>query len=149
MKKFEFPLARVLDWRQTQARIEESKLQRLHAEARMLESQLTETRGALEASQRELILARSVTGMELLALDDYKKASAAECAKLAESVAAARKRVAEQLKVVIQKRSDVKLLDNLRSRRLEAWRLDLGKEIEREAGELYLARKGRAGALDV
>ena len=34
MKKFCFPLDRVMEWRRTQARIEESKLERLYAELR-------------------------------------------------------------------------------------------------------------------
>lgn len=144
MKKFEFPLDRVLDWRRTQARLEESKLERLRADLHAIELQLAEAARSRQECVRELITAKSVTGMELAALDDFRKASLVECAKLKESASQAEKRVAEQLGVVAGKRRDVKLLENLRTRKLEAWKLELGREIEREAGELFLAIRGRA-----
>ncbi len=143
MKKFEFPLDRVLDWRRTQARLEESKLERLRADLHAIESQLAEAARLRQESVRELITAKSVTGLELAALDDFRKASAVECVKLKESAEEAEKRVAAQLGVVAAKRRDVKLLENLRARRLDGWKLEFGQEIEREAGELFLANRGR------
>ncbi len=143
MKKFEFPLDRVLDWRRTQARLEESKLERLRADLRAIESQLADAVRVREESARELITAKSVTGMELAALDDFRQASATECAKLAQASAEAVKRVTDQLVVVTAKRRDVKLLENLRTRRLDAWNSELNREIELEAGELFLAHLGR------
>ena len=143
MKKFEFPLDRVLDWRRTQARLEESKLERLRADLHAIESQLAEAVRVRQESARELITAKSVTGMELAALDDFRQASATECAKLEQASAEAGKRVTDQLVVVTAKRRDVKLLENLRTRRLDAWNSELNREIELEAGELFLAHLGR------
>ena len=40
MNKFSFPLGRVMDWRRTQERIEEGKLEQLHAELLHLETEI-------------------------------------------------------------------------------------------------------------
>jgi len=62
-----------------------------------------------------------------------------ECAKLGVASAESRKRIALQLQVVIRKRRDVLLLENLHRRKLDAWKIDLDREIDREAAELYLS----------
>ena len=138
MKRFAFPLDRVMGWRRTQAHIEESKLERLHAEMRAIESRTAEVLNEREHSEAQIVAAGSATGMELAALDSFKKASVAECARLADAAADARKRIAAQLQVVTQKRRDLRLLENLRDRKLRAWKSELDREIDREASELYL-----------
>ena len=140
MKKFEFPLARVLDWRRTQVQIQEGKLERLYAELRAIETSLQHMQREREQSGQALLVGGSVMGAELAALDTFKKAAAVECAKLADQAAASRKRIGAQLQVVIQKRRDVKLLDHLRARKLEAWNTELARDIDREASELHLAK---------
>src|SRR5271155_210231 len=112
MKNFEFPLARVMDWRRTQVQIEEAALERLHAELSGLEIRLAETRAAREQAGKDLLAAGSATGAELCALDHYRRAAAVECAKLGVASAESRKRIALQLQVVIRKRRDVLLLEN-------------------------------------
>ncbi len=143
MQRFTFPLARVLDWRRTQVQVEESKLQRLHAERHGMEARLHEIRSTREQAAREMVAAGSATGGELAALDNFRRASAVECAKLAESAAAAHKRIAAQLQIVIQKRRDLKLLELLHSRKLDTWNADLAREIDQEASELHLAKRQR------
>ena len=88
MKKFTFPLGRVLDWRRTQLRVEETRIERMYAELRDIETRLQELLALRAQSARALIARGSTTGAELAALDSFRKASAAECAKLAESAAA-------------------------------------------------------------
>ena len=146
MHKFTFPLSRVLDWRRAQVQIEEATLERLYAELRALESRLLEARLEREESGRWLLAGGSVTGEELAALDSFKKASAVECTRLAESAAATRPRIAAQLQIVIQKRRDVKLLELLHARKLQTWNLELDREIDREAAELHLAKHRRAAS---
>jgi len=147
MTKFTFPLARVLDWRRTQVQLEETTLERLYAELRALETRLHEARRERDQAGCWLLAGGSVTGAELAALDSFRKASAVECAKLAASATAMRPRIAAQLQVVIQKRRDVKLLDLLHARKLQTWNLELDREIDREAGELHLARFHRLSVL--
>lgn len=145
MKKFEFPLARAMDWRRTQVQIEETTLERLHAELRALESRIAGARATREQSESGLLAAGSVLGADLNALDRFKKTAAEECAKLAEAAAESRQRIAAQLQVVIRKRRDFRLLENLRRSKLEAWKTDLAREIDQEAAELYLVRLAASG----
>jgi flagellar export protein FliJ len=146
MKKFDFPLRRVLDWRRTQVQVEESKLERLYANLRDVETRLRETYASREQAGRDVVASGSATGGELVALGNFRKAAAAECARLAEAVAALRKSIAAQLQVVVQKRRDVKLLEHLHTRKLETWNAELAREIDTEAGELHLAKLHRAAS---
>ena len=139
MKKFTFPLARVLDWRRTQVVIEEGKLGRLQAELNATEERIAAARRAREESQRNVLSANSMTGAELAALDDFMKASMVESRKLERSAAEARKGVSAQVQIVILRRRDALLLETLHDRKQEAWNLELDKVIDLEAGELHLA----------
>jgi flagellar export protein FliJ len=139
VKKFVFPLARVMEWRETQVRIEETALEILQAELRGLQTRLAETRAAREHAAKAPPVGGFVTGEELSALDRFRKAAAVECVKLAEAAAESRRRIAGQGQVVIRKRRDLRLLENLRQRKLDAWKADLEREIDREAAELHLA----------
>jgi hypothetical protein len=67
MKKFIFPLARVMDWRGTQARIEEMKLEGLNAELRGIDLQIAAVLDALAVSDQSLLAMSSATGSELAA----------------------------------------------------------------------------------
>jgi flagellar export protein FliJ len=145
MKKFAFPLARVMEWRETQVRIEETALEILQAELHGLETRLTETRAAREHAVKAPPVGGFVTGAELGAFDRFRKAAAVECVKLAEAAAESRQRTAAQLQVVIRKRRDLRLLEKLRQRKLDAWKADLEREIDREASELHLAARESAG----
>jgi flagellar biosynthesis chaperone FliJ len=148
MRKFAFPLARVMDWRQTQVRIEEAALERLHAELRGVEGGLAELRLSIEHSENAILTAGSVMGAELRDLDTFKKASKAEFEKLTKAAADSRKRIATQIEVVSRKRRDLRLLENLRQRKLDTWRADLEREIDNEATELYLVSIASRGRID-
>ena len=147
MKKFAFRLARVMDWRGAQVRVEETALEILQAGLRGLESRLAETRAAREQALKAPPIGAFVTGAELGALDRFRKGAAIECAKLAEAAAESRQREAAQLQVVIRKRRDFRLLEKLRQRKLDTWKADLEREIDKEASELHLAARESAGRL--
>ncbi len=140
MKKFTFPLARVLDWRRTQLRLEESNLERFYTELRAIETQLRETERARAKAGRELMASGSATGAELAALDRFRRASTEQCAKLGESASASRKRIAAQMQAVLRRQREVRLLEHLEARKLAAWNTELAREIDREASELHLVK---------
>jgi len=132
-----------MDWRRTEARMEESKLERHYAELHAINS-----REALlneERSQSELAVLgqSSTTGAELSALDGFKRYVAAERVRIERDRLACRKRIVEQLQVVTLKRRDVRLLEKLKQDRLVTWTADLAREIDQQADEAYLARWNR------
>jgi flagellar biosynthesis chaperone FliJ len=146
MKRFSFPLHRVLEWRGTQAHMEELKLGRLHAELRGIEDRIAHARAERTDSQRALMQAGAATAAELAALDSFKKAVAAECARLESMADATRRKIAVQIQAVTAKRREARLLENLERRKLAAWKLQFGKELDQQAEEAHQAAHRRTGA---
>ncbi|HLH41505.1 MAG TPA: hypothetical protein VKV74_00865 [Bryobacteraceae bacterium] len=140
MKKFSFPLQRVLDWRGTQARIEELKLGRLYAELRGVENRIAYARAERTGSQRAMAQT-GATGAELAALDSFKKAAAAECARLEIVAGATRRSIALQIQAVAARRREARLLENLKRRKLAAWKLGFSKELDQQAEEAHHSRR--------
>lgn len=142
MKKFTFPLGRVADWRQTQARIEESKLETLYAELRAIdaaEHSLNQERDAAEKN----VAARGAIGADLARLGEFRRFTAAERTRLEGLRADCSRRVSKQIEVVAAKRRDVRLLERLRHQKLTAWNRDLNREIDAAADEAFLAKWNR------
>ncbi len=139
MKKFTFPLSRVMDWREIQARVEESRLEAMYAERRAIEAKIA---ALLEERQRsdQTAHAHLVTGSELAAADSFRRFSIAEHTRLDRQIAECSKQIAAQIQIVTAKRRDLKLLERLKQQRLIAWTNDLHREIDRDAAESHLAR---------
>ncbi len=73
MKRFTFPLSRVMDWRRMQARAEELKLEQLYAEMRGIDAREAELDEERSGSERALIAARESTGEEMAALGAFQR----------------------------------------------------------------------------
>ena len=140
MKKFTFPLSRVMDWRDTQARVEESKLENLYAELRAIDTQIAAVLAARAQSDEAVLTVASVTGAELAAIDTFRRFSVAEHTRLNRVRRECSKRIAAQIQAVAAKRRDVRLLERLKQQRLVAWKTDFSKEIDAQAEESHLAR---------
>lgn len=143
MKKFDFSLARVLEWRRTRVTVEESRLGRLHLELRGLESRVAMARQQQCHSEKMLFQAASITGAELLAFDAHKRFLASECDRLHGLASNCRQRIAAQMQVIVQAHRDVRLLERLHDHQRAAWQAGLSKEIDLEADELHLAQRAR------
>jgi hypothetical protein len=140
MKKFSFRLERVMEWRRTQARIEEAKLEGLFAEIRGIDRRQAALQEERTKSESELLAEPTATGMELAALDAFRRFSIAEHVRLEGQRADCRRRISAQLQEAARKRRDVRLLERLKEKRHKTWTLELDRETEKQAGESYLAR---------
>jgi flagellar export protein FliJ len=143
MKKYSFPLSRVMAWRQTQVQLEQAKLERLHAELHGLENRIATLRNDVQASHRAVVLSRAATGAELAALDAFRRSAAAQCGHLETAVVGCRQRIAAQMNAITQRRREARLLERLQERKFTAWTADYAKEIDQQADELFLAALGR------
>ena len=143
MKKFQFPLDRVLDWRRTQARMEQIKLQRMLAELRQLELQAASVLGEREAAQRAVVQSSSSLGSELQTFSSYRTASAKRSAALERDRSASLERISAQREVLSRKERDVRLLEKLREDRLRQWVQEQDREIDQQAAESHLGRWGK------
>ena len=145
MKKFRFPLSRVMDWRRAQARIEELKLERLYGEVHGIEGRAAELNEERAASEKALIAAAAATGEEMAALGAFQRFAIADQRRLAAKRAECVERIAKQILAVTAKRRDVRLIEKLKETRLETWTKDLSREIDAQAEEAYLATWNRRG----
>jgi len=145
MKRFVFPLQRVLDFRQQQEEVERGRLAGLGAERRRLERQ-AEVQGSESRALRGAFAGRAVVEAAVLrqAFDSAESLLRGRQRSL-ELASIAEQRRVEQLDVVLEARRRVRLLELLRSRRRSRHRRQADREQEALAGELYLARLRREG----
>jgi flagellar biosynthesis chaperone FliJ len=140
MKKFQFPLGRVMDFRRMQARMEEVKLEGLYAELRALDTREAALMQQKAQSEKALRAAKSVTGFDLELFATFRDAMTLEQHRLEKARADCRKRIDAQLVVVTMKQRDVRLLEHLKEKRFDKWEKEMFKEIDRQADEAYLAK---------
>jgi flagellar export protein FliJ len=140
MKKFSFPLERVLAWRHTQTKLEEAKLDRANLELRTLERELTQLSNERDLARRELFQSSGATGAEFQALEPYRAASEAQGLRMAHVAIEMRQAIAAQMRIVMERRRDAKLLERLREQQEKTWNEAAAKEVEQLAEESYLSQ---------
>lgn len=140
MKKFAFPLDRVMAFRRMEARVEEIKLEALYSELRAVDAREVALIQQSVASEKALRAQTSVTGFDLELFDSYRNATLEERKRMDKARADCRKRIEAQLAVLTIKRRDVKLLEHLKNQRFEKWEKEMFKEIDHQAEEAYLAK---------
>ena len=140
MKRFHFPLERVLAWRRQQLELEEERLRRLTGERRQLQDDRQGLeREAVEARAAVLSVA-TVDACELAAMDSYQLYLKLEGKRLAAKEQDCDRRIDEQRSALTEARRRVELLDRLKSRRLNEWTREIDKEADALATEAFLAR---------
>ena len=144
MKKFSFPLDRVLSWRQTQARLEEANLERLTAERRALDLRDAALQQSVREASAKLASSASVLPAEIGAMEHFRSSAAAQSRHFAVSRVTLEKKIALQTQVVIERRRDAHLLERLRESRIREWRSAAAREVEQQAEESYIARLARS-----
>jgi len=144
MKKFSFPLDRVLSWRQTQTRLEEATLERLTTEKRELDLRDAALQRSVREAGEKLTSSRSVFSSEIGALEHFRGSATAQSRHFTISRVALEKKIAQQTQIVIERRRDAHLLERLRETRLKDWHSAASREVEQQAEESYMSRLARA-----
>jgi flagellar export protein FliJ len=140
MKKFAFPLGQVMDFRRSQVRLEEIKLEGLHAGLRAIDTREATLLQKRVQSEKALKSAASATGDELQTFNAYGLAMKEELKRMDKTRAECVKRIEAQLAVLTVKRREVKLLEHLREQRFAKWKKEMFREIDQQAEEAYLAK---------
>jgi flagellar export protein FliJ len=143
MRRFKFRLDSVLEWRRVQLDLEETKLQRLFEELHQVDVAERQLAADLDEAGRIVTTSASVEASDLAALESYRGWTLRENARLARLRADCQKRIAAQREKVAAVERDLRLIEKLKERRFEEWRIEAGKEQEALSGELFLARWGR------
>ena len=126
--------------RQTQARIEAAKLAALQAELQRLNQRQNQLWQGLEQERRALRESPRTTGAELLAMERFHSATRVRSGELDRERAQCRDRIRQQADITAARQREARLLERLKERRLDAWRIAYDKEIQEQAEEAHLAR---------
>lgn len=140
MKRFHFPLDRVLQFRQTQARIEAQKLALLKVQLGKMEQVQKQMWSDLAEAQSSLAAEREVTGDDLMALGRYRHATRLQSAELDRRRNQQRALIKEQAEQAALRGREAKLLEKLRERRLAGWQRDFNRELQSDAEDAYISK---------
>jgi hypothetical protein len=133
MKKFQFRLDRVLEWRRTELEMEENRLQRLHAVLAAIDRERAGLESARDQASRALIARPSVDGAELQSLSEYRAAVRLQCARLAQMRRQREQETAAQQQKLLAARRRLRLLENLKDRRLAEWKYETERQMAADA----------------
>ena len=143
MKRFVFPLQRVMDWRTLQVRSEEEKLANLQQQAEALALRENALTAAELNSEIELLKRPSIEGSDLQALALFQERIHKERANLQIRRKQFEAQVVEQRKRLLKARRDVRVLEKLKESRLRTWTYLNDRETENTAAESFLAKWAR------
>ena len=146
MKTFQFPLQRVLEYRELQMRTEEEKLSTIQNQlAEVLHRENALTAAQLNAEMN--LLGRPVVeATEFRALSAFQLRIRSEKVSLVTARKTLETQIAEQRKRLLKARKDCKILQNLKDRRKKAWTYLSDREIENIAAESYISNWARSNA---
>jgi flagellar export protein FliJ len=133
MKNFRFRLDRVLDWRRTELEMEETRLKQMHAALAALDREKAALESAREEAGQAVLGSKRVDGAELQLLSSYKAAVKIQCARLDEKKRAGAQATASQQQKLLEARRRLRLLENLKDRRLTEWKYETERQIEADA----------------
>ena len=134
----------MLAWRETQARLEEATLARLHEELRNLHLRIADLGQSVLREQKQLLASQSAMPIEIAALQHFRGSAVAQAHHLNRDAKLLEAKISHQAQLVVLRRRDAQLLEQLKERRFEAWRKAAGREVEQEAEESYLSRFTRS-----
>ena len=143
MIPFRFPLENVLEWRRTQLELEEDKFRQETAALAELDRLRAETEAAGVKAELQVRHWRPVTGRDLGALDEFRRSVESNRKELTALRAQRLKSLAAQQSALMESRRRCRLLERLKERRFEEWRLAAARELEELASDSYLARWNR------
>ena len=139
MAVFRFPLEKVLRWRSAQLAAEEAKLKRLLQEQLQLQSLVSDIGAEKARLISSLEKLPDLRGGDLQAAGAYSVVLNRHSEKIAQQLARCEKDLAVRKKKYQEAQQRVQLLEELKKRRLENWRVDEMHQLETLAAESYLA----------
>ena len=139
MSTFQFPLQRVLSWRETQLSIEEADLDRLRFELKTVETAL-EDLASREAIENEVFqVARSLSGAELAGLANAREWMVRERKRIQSRIADCLRGIELRTAAVTEARRKVRLMERLKERRRVSWTLEANRCLEELASDSAIA----------
>lgn len=136
MKRFQFPLERVLRYRRSQADLEQAKLSRLEGELAKLRRQRQDL---IEGFQAELRQA-GASSLRRLELGRYRMVVERQAQRLDQAIAEKAQQVAGQREVYLKANQAAEVLQKVKGKQYLNWEKELAKELDALAMDSYLSR---------
>ena len=143
MARFEFALEKVLRWRSIELVSEQAQLKRLIQEQLRLQTLTTELGAESSRLDSSLATLADLAGEDLRSVAACRLRLRREAEKLNALSTKAERELAAQLKRYNASKQRVRLLEELRERKLERWRYDQQRQLETLATESYLSTWSR------
>jgi flagellar export protein FliJ len=143
MKRFEFPLETARRWRLEQQDLEEMKLRQIAAELQQIVLRRKRLDAEYAHSESLLRSAPTVVAEDFVNLENFRRYLRKQTEALDQARAQCEKRIEAQRARVLDARRKFELLEHLKKRKREDWRLESLKEEETLASELFLAKWNR------
>jgi hypothetical protein len=147
MGSFVFQLERVLSWRRTVLAREEARLELLKAGLRALEERDSDLRSTRIDSRDAIRQRNFIEGRELAALETFGRRLDREERENREEILQAGRAIVAHESVLVDARRNARLVEKLKERRYEEWRLETDREIEVDAGEFAVQQWRRENGL--
>jgi flagellar export protein FliJ len=144
MQRFQFRLDRVLEFRRHQCTIEEGRLGVCLLQVQAVERKMEQLQAERTAIDHELLTRSGIPAADFLNLGRYRLRAAKEEAELVEERRRKLQAVTEQRTKVQKAQQRVKLLEKMRTRRLEEYTVEASRELEEAAAESYMVRWSHA-----
>jgi hypothetical protein len=139
MKKFQFALERVRQWREQQAEIEEERLGALLAERSRIQCEMTRWEAEKSDADKALVSFSILEASQLAALDQWRAHLGRERVRLDAWLADCGRRIAAQQQAVLEAQRRARLLERLKQRGFEQWRRGVDRDQDQLATEIHLA----------
>lgn len=140
MRKFEFRLSRVLEFRQQELDLEQSRLYALLSQQKSLEEEEALLKNQLAEARDEAFGNPQLSGSSLQTLAQFQRYVVDRCGRLETQKAELAVRVRGQQARIVEAERRVNLLLKLKDRKQDAWTIEQEKELESLAADSFLAK---------
>jgi flagellar export protein FliJ len=140
VEPFRFRLEKVLSWQRTQTDLEENRTKQMSAALAQTRAALVEVESSRAGAGRETVQAATLHPRDLAALAGYRRRLALREAALRRQEQECEQRLADQRRRWVEARRRCRLLEKLKERRLAEYTLQLGREFDAQASEMFLSR---------
>jgi flagellar export protein FliJ len=139
MAQFRFALDKILRWRSIEVANEEAKLQRLIQERNRIDAMLNRITGERSGLTRSISGLESLQGADFRAMAAYSLRLRQTVEKLKEGRSRIEHGLAAQQKKYADAKRRVRLMEQLKERRIERWKYEEDRQLEIMAAESFLA----------
>jgi hypothetical protein len=136
MKRFQFPLERVLRYRRSQADLERAKLSRLEGEMAKLRRQRQDLIEGFQAEVRQA----GASSLQRLELGRYRMVVERQAQRLDQAIGEKAQQVAGQREVYLKANQAAEVLQKVKGKQYLNWEKELAKELDALAMDSYLSR---------